>query len=207
MLKGVFSMNETIDAILMASGLSTRFGEKNKLIQPFKGIPLAQHTLNLVCNSKLYNTVYFITATQEVEALAQNYSVKCIHNKNPELGQSESIRLGVAHSNADYYHFFTCDQPFLTHAILEEIIKAKKVNHIVQCVAQNKPASPILFSNTFKPNLLALTKDETGRIIKKQYPEAVISVPIENSLLLQDIDTPEEFKKLENVNIHKNNMV
>lgn len=198
-------MNLTVDAILMASGFSKRFGDENKLTKKFNGIPLAQYTLQLVCDSRLYQNIYFITAEPEVAALCNGYSVHLLQNTNPKRGQCESIRLGSQASKADFLHFFTCDQPLLTQNVLQTILAHKQAKMITQPIYQNHPASPILFSNYFKPELMELKDGESGKNIKNRYPNSIISVEFDTPYILEDIDTQGNFKKLESVNLHKKN--
>lgn len=198
-------MKTTVDAILMASGFSKRFGDENKLTKEFCGIPLAQYTLQLVCNSRLYQNIYFITAQPEVATLCKQYPVKLLQNINPQRGQCESIRLGAQASEADFLHFFTCDQPLLTIEVLEKILKNKKAGYITQPTYKEHPVSPILFAKTFKNELIKLKDGETGKAIKKKHLNSIISVAFDTPYILEDIDTPEKFEELENVNLHKKN--
>lgn len=190
-------MIKNVDAILLASGFSHRFGTENKLTYPFLNIPLAEHTLKLVCSLNYYNHIYIITAQQEVANLAKKYPVTIIYNTSPHLGQRQSIQLGVSQSTASYYHFFPCDQPLLTTQIIQNILNVRLPNKIVQPLVNNTPKSPVLFSNFYKKDFLNLTNNQTGRTIIKKYQKNVITVPFNTSLFFQDIDTKDTLLQLE----------
>ncbi|MDR3302789.1 MAG: nucleotidyltransferase family protein [Treponema sp.] len=190
-------MNDTIDAILMAAGFSQRFGDANKLLAPFRGKALARHTLDLVCGIACFRRVLFIVADDAVRALAEGLPVSVIHNKHPEFGQRESIRLGVAASDAAYYVFFPCDQPLLDEATVCAILAQRTEGRITQPMYAGTPASPTLYSAAFRSELLALAEGEPGSVIKKRHPEALYSVEVASSLALLDIDTPETLRSLE----------
>lgn len=184
----------------MASGFSRRFGEENKLLVPFRGKPLVRHTLELaatLAEEGLFHRVFFITADTRVAAQAADLPVTHIHNDHPDLGQRESLRLGVDASDAEYYMFFPCDQPLLDQALLALLIGSRSEGRIVEPVFQGKPSSPTLFSAAFREELLALGPGERGRDIKMRRRELVIGVETADPSLLTDIDTPETLKRME----------
>lgn len=188
----------TVDAILMASGFSTRFGTDDKLLAPFKGQPLATHTLRLACGMPEFGRVLFVCASPAVAALAKPFPrAEVIHNPSPGLGQRNSIRLGVAASTADHYLFFTCDQPLLDEATIRAILAKAAPGAIVVPTAGGKQASPALFSAVYRDELTNLPKGAHARDIKQRHADKLVLVPVHNTLALTDIDTPEELKKLE----------
>jgi molybdenum cofactor cytidylyltransferase len=192
----MINSTDKISAILMASGFSRRFGQ-NKLTFPFRGKPLARHTLELVSSMNCFNGIFFVYADEETAALAGDLPVTLIRNNTPEKGQRESARLGVeAAVPADYYFFFPCDQPFLDTETVRLILAARKPGCIVEPYFKggeensSLQGSPALFSAAFRDELLTLKEGEKPRVIKARYPEAVIRVDIKNHLALLDIDCP-----------------
>jgi molybdenum cofactor cytidylyltransferase len=188
----------SINAILMASGFSRRFGTGNKLLAPFRGKPLARYTLELVCNflkagknsTSAFDRIFFVAADDEVAALAENFPVTVIRNFASEKGQRESVRLGVAAGGADYFMFFPCDQPLLDGETVKRIIGARRKGFIVQPCFNGVPGNPSLFSGVFRDELLALGDGEHPRDIKKRHPDALITVEAATYLSLIDIDDP-----------------
>jgi molybdenum cofactor cytidylyltransferase len=206
----------------MASGFSRRFGGENKLLVPFRGKPLVRHTLELACGIDCIKDVILVTSFDEVvsEALKLSHSrnIKIIRNDHPERGQRESVRLGVEASSADWYLFFPCDQPLLDTETVTRIIGAKSEGQIIQPffrrgatrrsfrhATQNSPdgfgegcpGNPVLFSASFREELLSLREGEHPRDIKARHPEAVYSIEVENETALFDVDDPETLLKLE----------
>jgi molybdenum cofactor cytidylyltransferase len=190
-------MNDTIDAILVASGFSRRFGDANKLLAPFRGKPLSRHTLDLVCGLSCFQRVLFVVADDAVRVLADGLAVSVIRNEHPERGQRESIRLGVSASDAAYYFFFPCDQPLLDEITVRAILSRRAYGRIAHPVFQGKPASPTLFSAAFREELLSLAEGEHGRVIKQRHPESLFAVEVASPLVLRDVDTPETLRSLE----------
>jgi molybdenum cofactor cytidylyltransferase len=200
----------------MASGFSRRFGGENKLLAPFRGKPLVRHTLELACGIDCIKNVFLVTSFDEVASLALKLShvrnIKIIRNNHPERGQRESVRLGVEASSADWYLFFPCDQPLLDAETVTRIIGAAKTEgQIIQPSFRRaarhglggeyagRPGNPVLFSASFREELLSLREGEHPRNIKERHPEAVYSIEMENETALFDTDDPETLLKLEGI--------
>ena len=209
-MPGDLSKPSAIAAILLASGFSKRFGKRNKLLVPFRNKPLARYTLELATAMDFSGGVYFITASDDVAALASDLSaVKVIKNNNPDKGLRESIRLGVeaAGLGVGYYIFFLCDQPFLDAGSVQKILDAGQHGCIVEprCRAKPEdmepqgnlgpPGAPCLFSADFREELISLGEGETPRIIKSRHPEALRVAYISNPLALEDIDDEKTLKR------------
>ena len=191
---------DTAAAILLASGFSKRFGERNKLLVPFRGKALARHTLELAAAMDFPGGIFFVTASDDVAALASDISkIKVVKNTAPEKGRRESVRLGVEAAGADtvFYFFFTCDQPFLDTATVQSIMDARRHGSIVEPRYRGRPGNPCLFSSAFREELLSLGDGETPRIIKARHPEAIIGVEVSNAFVLEDVDDEQALERLD----------
>jgi molybdenum cofactor cytidylyltransferase len=197
-------MMDSVAAILMASGFSRRFGEKNKLLEPFRNRPLARYTLELVTGlaASFCGGIFFVVSGEETAALAEGLSgPRVIRNEAPEKGQRESIRLGLEAAESfalsAYYMFFPCDQPFLDAGALGLILEGRQPGRIVQPRCLNQRGSPVLFCRSFRDELLNLARGERGRDIIQRHPGRVITVDIPclpgAPSPLTDIDDPEAF--------------
>jgi molybdenum cofactor cytidylyltransferase len=193
-------------AVLLASGFSKRFGETNKLLAPFRGKPLARHTLDLVCGLDCFSRIIFVAAEEPVLALAVGLPVTAVRNEHPERGQRESIRLGLETAGAaEWYMFFPCDQPLLNAATVRRLMEARRPGGIVRPCCRGEPGNPVLFSAAFREELLALGQGERGRDVMRRHPESLISIEIADSPFspafscspLTDIDDPRALARLE----------
>jgi len=184
----------------MASGFSKRFGARNKLLVPFRGKPLARYALDLAAGLQFEGGVFFITASADVAALADDLPmIKVIRNNAPEKDLRESVRLGVESTGPEcgYYLFLHCDQPFLDTVTVRRILDARKPGCIVEPRYKDRPGNPCLFSAFFRQELLSLKEGETPKLIKARYPEALKFVHVQDVRILQDIDDEETFAKLQ----------
>jgi molybdenum cofactor cytidylyltransferase len=208
-------MEDSLFAILMASGFSRRFSGENKLLFSFRGRPLARYTLDLVLNMNIWKGIFFVCADDRVAALAYDAvvaadrpSLAVIRNAAPEKGRRESVRLGVevaslrgtaasipSGTGNSYYVFFPCDQPFLDAVTVRRILDARRPGCITEARFQGKPGNPSVFSDFFRDELLALGEGETPKHIKTRHPDRIIPVELPSGLPLTDIDSREDLRK------------
>lgn len=189
-------INNKITAIIMASGLSTRMGA-NKLLLDYKNEPIIQYVFEAVKNC-LFHEVIVISQYNEIKKISENYEFKYVHNEKYDIGQSESIKLGILNSKpCDGYMFFVGDQPLLDEIHIKNMISAfyKNLDYIIIPKYKNKTGNPVIFPFSKKEELLKLKNDEKGKkIINKTSNIKYIEVP---ESMLFDIDTKEDYKKLE----------
>ena len=190
-------METSVDAVILAGGLSVRFGEKNKLLEPFKGKALARHTLDLVCSlGRLFQRVIFVVSDPAVAALAEGMNLSVVFNPRPQWGLRESVRLGVEASGADSYLFFPADQPFLKSIIIEEILTKRAPGTIVYPVYGPRPGNPALYSSSFREELCSLAEGEQPRDIRARHPGACVEIPVTDPRMFLDVDTLEDLWSL-----------
>ena len=184
-VKGVTSLC----AVLMASGFSRRFGTEDKLLYLFQGKPLASHTLELACGMPEFSDVVLVAISGEVAALASGTRARVIRNGAPQRGMSESIRLGVTASRAEFFCFFPCDQPLMEAGVVRALLEYAAPSVIVQPMSGGLPRSPSVFSASFRDELVSIPDGEGGAYVKNRHTDAVISVNFDDERIFMDIDT------------------
>ena len=185
----------------MASGFSKRFGERNKLLFPFRGKPLARYTLELATGMGFSGGIFFVAASCDVAALTVDLkTVSVLKNPSPEKGLRESIRIGLLAADAEYYLFLPCDQPFLDAATVKRILDARSPACIVEPRYKGRPGNPCLFHADFRGELLSLKDGETPRLVKERHRGALRGVEVSNPLALEDIDDEEMLERLSSLN-------
>lgn len=180
------------DAVVMASGYSRRMG-KNKLRLPYRDTTLLGHTLERMLPLPFYN-IYVCGREKWIEELAKEYKFKYLENKKAELGQSESIKLGVINSSGEGIVFFTGDQPLLTReSVLRLYYNFQRYNYITIPRAEGERFSPVFFPESKKSELLQLVGDTGGREVIKN-TSLLSYVDFIDKTEFLDIDTPEEYE-------------
>ncbi len=184
-----------IGCVVMASGSSTRFGE-NKLMAPFLGLPLIQHTLQKL--PFLLDRVLVVTRSVPVCSLVQDLGFECLLHTKPDL--SDTIRLGIqSMERMTGCLFCVADQPICSRETIAKIITCfqRNPNAIVRACHGTTDGNPVLFSKSYFPELAALSIGQSGSTIIKKYPHAVLRVQVKSHLELCDADTPAALAALE----------
>ncbi|MEY8000807.1 molybdenum cofactor cytidylyltransferase [Clostridium sp. Mt-5] len=189
-----------INAIIMASGYSSRMGT-NKLLLPYKGKPLLEHTIDAITNCT-FRQIILIAKDAQVINLAEKKGLRIVKNHKAYIGQSQSIKLGIINSpSADGYMFFTGDQPMLTSDIINALIECFKIHKHSIIVPRFKLelGSPVIFSKDYINKLLNLTEDTGGKSIINKNIDKVIFLKLKNKYPIFDIDTPDDYKTMLNI--------
>ena len=179
-----------INLVVLAAGYSTRF-LSNKLLTTLQGKPMIQHTFDQI-DSTLFSKAIVVTQYEEIKALADIYGFTSMHNPNPKLGISSSLRLGLQQSlDSDGCMFLVGDQPYLKQDSIAKVCQRFDGQHITCAANQGQLRHPVIFPKRFYPELLTLSGDQGGRQLIHKYPNACIFVEIPWNET-QDIDTPQQ---------------
>lgn len=187
-----------INCIVMASGYGSRIGT-NKLLLEYRDKKLIEHIMDKILQINFYSRLV-VAKDKEVLDIACKRGFKVVENKNSILGQSESIKLGIENSPvAEGYMFFTGDQPLLSKLTIKKMIDAFKNNpqNIIIPRYKERKGSPVIFSSIFIDELKALEGDKGGREVIKRNKDSLVFVEVENEYELMDIDTWEDYEKLQ----------
>jgi len=187
-----------ITGIIMAAGFSRRMN-RDKLTLEVGGVTVVERVIRAVKGSKVEDMV-IVYRTNRIRELGEKYGIKPLYNQKAELGQSESIKLGINNSSKETtgFMFFVGDQPFLNSDIINRLIEVFQAGHypIIVPEYRGQRGNPVIFSSSLKNELLGLEGDSGGRsIIKKRYND-IKTVPIDNDILGKDMDTWEEYQCL-----------
>lgn len=188
-----------VTGIIMASGFSRRM-EDEKLLLKINGLPMVEHVIKSA-HSSLIDEIILIYRRDGVKAVGKRYGVKTVLNPHPEKGQSEAIKLGIAHalSESDGYMFFVGDQPYLSHATINRLIEFfnRDKKSIIVPVYNGSRKNPVIFPAFLKKELLALEGDCGGRKLAERMESLVKLVSIESDLEGTDIDTREVYETVQ----------
>jgi len=190
-----------IAAIVLAAGGSTRFGQCKQLLD-WRGKPLLAHVSDVALRAGLDPIIAVLGCNaKETRAALEARTVQTVMNWGWEGGLSTSVQTGLAGvpPEAEAAIFLQSDQPLVTPDLLQAIVDRFEQTgaSIVHPVSAGSRGTPVLFSRRFFPELLTVTGDEGGRSLITQYPEAVSTVQVTEPRTLMDIDTPDDYEKLQ----------
>jgi molybdenum cofactor cytidylyltransferase len=193
-------MPEQIAAIILAAGSASRMGRPKQLLD-WDGRPLVRVVAEQALAASLGQVLVVVGAAHDaVTAALAGLPLRIVANPDYAVGQSTSLRLGVAALGPDVAAALVMlgDQPFVTPAILGRIIAEWRSSgaSIVAPVYAGQRGNPVLFARVVFPELLAITGDQGARGVLAANPARVRLAAFDDDRPLADIDTPEDYQRL-----------
>ena len=194
-----------IKPIILAAGISVRFGE-NKLLYEIDSKPMYRHILDIMYELYKDNKVLeplTVINNENIQSQLDDLNYKYVVNENSINGLSTSIQKGLENIQLDketYVMFFTADQPFIKKESIEEFIdNFKSSKKPLGCVYYGEVSgNPCIFSKSYTDDLMKLQGDLGGKKVIHDHMNDVYFYNVSTPLELEDIDTKndlQEFKK------------
>ena len=186
-----------IAAVVLAGGRSTRYGTRNKLLEPLEGVPLVVRTVRAALASSAASVIVVTGHEADaVRAAVAGLDVRVVHNPDFADGLSTSLRtgLGAVPDDADGAVVALGDMPRIEARHLDRLIAAfspKEGRGIVVPVHLGKRGNPVLFARAYFKELLAIEGDTGARHIIAASASEVAEVDLATDAIFLDIDTPE----------------
>jgi molybdenum cofactor cytidylyltransferase len=183
-----------IAGILLAAGLSSRFG-RQKLLEPWRGEPLVRLAARRLLEAGLDPVLVVISAEPRLHDALAGLRLGLIENPAPALGISGSIGIGVRAlpGSSSAALIAVADQPYLTQEAITELIRAFSPGRIVVPRYGEHRGNPPIFDRRFFAELEALEGDRGGQAVVNAHPDAVVEVELAAGTGA-DIDRPEDWR-------------
>lgn len=129
--------------------------------------------------------------------LQKSYPIKIVVNEDYRLGMTTSVQKGLLHIDPSSSAFLIAlvDQPQIGAEVVELLLESSGQNLIVQPRFDGKAGHPVIFSSLLKNEILLLSPTEGLNLISRRYRERILFVDVDSVSVLEDIDTPEEYKR------------
>jgi molybdenum cofactor cytidylyltransferase len=194
--------------LLLAAGEGNRLGgyPKALLIKDGKSL-LSRFCLSAQAFDPVQTLVvtgfYSEEIEGEVKALQKEglVQLECIHNENPERGQSSSVRLGIEslRDNYDVLLIALSDQPNIgspeIEALLMQFVERSPDQEIILPTVNGRRGNPVLFSKNVMDAILK-APGMLPRAYMDQHPELVKRFETDNQAYVLDVDTPDDIQRL-----------
>jgi molybdenum cofactor cytidylyltransferase len=191
-----------VAAVVLAAGGSTRFG-RSKQFALFQGDTFIKRIVAAAIEARCAPVVV-VTGQDSAQITSEltRFTVSIAMNPDWQKGLGSSIIVGIRHamnqdSDLDAVVLLTCDQPFVTAAVLTQLIQFRLTTGkpIVASAYAGTLGIPALFDRSFFPDLLQL-KGESGAkgiILERQHDVAAFDFPAAEI----DVDTAADYEKLD----------
>lgn len=194
----VFAMHEKIAGVVLAGGASRRLGQAKQLLD-WQGKPLVRHMAEVALEAGLSPVVVVTGAFgEEVRKAVEGLPVLVAHNSDWEVGQSTSVRRGLAElpTYLGGAVFLLVDQPFVSAPLIRALVEehARTLAPIVAPLIDEQRGNPVLFDRVTFGDFEGLQGDVGARPLFARYRP--VWVPWHEARALLDVDTWEDYQKL-----------
>lgn len=186
-----------ITAIVLASGVSQRFGEADKLLHTVCDTPLAMHIMDtLTAIPFMERVVVVATDNMALTEMISRHHFQIAHNPQPLRGQGHSLSLGVKRAlerqQPEALLICLADMPCVPVEVIDGLIQALNTGaSAAVCSAEGRISPPALFHKQHFPSLVELDGEMGARKLLNTIPD-VVRVEADPKDL-RDFDVPEDF--------------
>lgn len=191
----------SIAAVVLAAGLSTRFGAANKLLAELGGRPLLRRTLDAVLGVTTAPPLVVLGHQAEaVRARIAGLPVDLATNPDFAEGQQGSVAFGLARApDADLTLVVPGDLALLTAPALETLLAAARTappGRITVPMQGEARGNPVVLSRQARAAVLAGGPRLGCGGFTRRHPGLVHRVEIDTPAFFADVDTVEDLARL-----------
>lgn len=186
-------------AIILAAGESKRMGSP-KMLLPFNGSTMMECVIINVAESIVDKIIVVLGAEKDtLIQLTDKLNVESCYNENYKKGMLSSVQCGFRYlpSGCKASLVFQGDQPLITFNTVNAVINAylSSEKGIVIPVFGKERGHPILIDMKYRNVIDKLNPDEGLRSLVYKFPADVLEVDSEESGILRDFDTYDQYEK------------
>lgn len=190
-----------ICAVILAAGESRRMGQP-KLLLPLGDKTIIESVLENVIASKVDKILVVLGSNQKMmEKTIKNFPIEITINPRFSTGMLSSVICGFEALPAKTQGVLVVlgDQPSISSIIINDLISQyqKTKKGIIVPVYQGRRGHPILIDKKYKRKIHNLNSNIGLRELIHNHPEDILEVKIPHSTILQDIDTPDDYQKVQ----------
>ncbi|MDP7568508.1 MAG: nucleotidyltransferase family protein [Arenicellales bacterium] len=189
--------SDSVAAMILAAGFSRRMGQQNKLLLPIGDIPMIRHVALAVLASRA-EPVIAVTGFEgkQVRHALAELKLTIAENPCPDEGLSSSLRIGLEALPRDCGAVLVClgDMPGIRARHIDALVTAF-LAHDAKLICTptygGERGNPVLWPRHMFTKMQALVGDTGARALLARYRERVLTVPMTDSAVVTDIDTPD----------------
>jgi molybdenum cofactor cytidylyltransferase len=194
-----------VTGVVLAAGRGERFGGDKLLASTADGKVLLD--LTLAPWLQTLDDIVVVVRRRDVALRAHlarltdaHHHLRCVVNEDADEGMGTSIASGVGVSpNASAWMIGLGDMPWVPAQVLSQLrlaaeAAASGAAQIVLPEHKGQHGHPVVFSASFRNDLLGLGGDRGARSVIDANPGAVRSIPVDSDGVLRDVDVPVDLK-------------
>ena len=190
--------------VILASGLSRRLGQPKQLV-PLAGQALIWHTTRAMLEAAPCGGVLVVTPPGElggrIRAALEGLEVGFAENPRPDLGISESFRVGIAAlpAGTGAASFALGDMPLVSAEMQRAVLDAYEATHPPMVLARFGPQGVRAPPHLFRADLFGhfgQPGDHGPRHLIEGYRDRAVWIDLP-AAALRDLDTPEDVQAMQ----------
>lgn len=194
--------HDTIAAVLLAAGASTRFGSP-KMLAPVGGEPLVRRVARSFVEAGFADVVVVLAPPAlEVAAALDGLGVRAVVNPRPEDGMLSSAQAGLSDlgSGCARVAITPADLPGLTAPVLRRLLAGlppARVGVVAVPSSGGRRGHPIFLPAGLVPRLLSWQPRRRLSDLLREGDVSVVEVPGFGPEVLHDVDVPADLDRAE----------
>jgi len=168
----------------------------------WEGRTILQRVLENLSRSQVDEVILVLGHEAErIQQTLDTHKVKVVINRNYKEGMITSIQQGLINLDDKVEAFFIvlADQPAVGPEVFDRLIgefrQASPQKSIVLPTFRGRRGHPALFGAKYKKEALRIEGDVGFRQVFQEHPEEILTVEMDTDSILQDIDTPDDYRK------------
>ncbi|HRI20082.1 MAG TPA: nucleotidyltransferase family protein [Panacibacter sp.] len=192
-----------LTAIVLAAGTSTRMGNTNKLLLPYKNKTVIATVAENVINAGI-GEVIVVTGfeAEKIQQALKGLPVQFVNNPAYAKGMTTSIQHGVLQAKGNGFMICLSDMVLITpheYSLLNNCF-GEQLMHNEKCICiplyNKEKGNPVIFSSSYKQAILNHTGMEGCKEIVQENKEYIHFIEMNTPHILQDMDYPGDYEKL-----------
>lgn len=193
-------MND-VAAIILAAGQGSRFTGGPKLLAHWNGVPLVRHVAQAALGSVASPVIVVMGhRSGDVKKALEDLKLHAVTAQSHIEGLSASLKAGFAAlpDDVDAAIILLGDMPVVRADLISVLINAwremGRPSALIPTL-NGRRGNPVILSRTLEGELKEITGDAgAGQILRNRLD--VVEYPVDDSAILQDVDTVEELEQL-----------
>jgi molybdenum cofactor cytidylyltransferase len=187
-----------ISAIVLAAGKSERMGRPKALL-PLRGKTFLENILAAISSSPVEETCVVVGHHRDEIERHVVPPARIIFNPDYEQGMITSLQAGISSlpSRTSGALLFLVDHPLVDSETIALLVRKVGADRIVLPTFEGRRGHPVLFGSAILQEILGLSAVQGANIVVHKDPDRIVEVSVNSPGILVDVDTPEDFLKLQ----------
>jgi molybdenum cofactor cytidylyltransferase len=187
-----------ISAIVLAAGKSERMGRPKALL-PLRGKTFLENILAAISSSPVEETCVVVGHHRDEIERHVVPPARIIFNPDYEQGMITSLQAGIRSlpSRTSGALLFLVDHPLVDSETIALLVRKVGADRIVLPTFEGRRGHPVLFGSAILQEILGLSASQGANIVVHKDPDRIVEVSVNSPGILVDVDTPEDFLKLQ----------